>query len=64
MDLRKKSHKIGFIQYGPDVKYLFKTVQVKYFAPKYLKRTFEIMSHEFGPITSGPGTKYLLNTVK
>ena len=42
MDLRKKSHEIGSIKYGSDIKYLLNMVQyVKHFACKYLKRNFK-----------------------
>ena len=42
MDLWKKSHEIGSIKYGPDIKYLLNGVQYdKNFACKYLKRNFK-----------------------
>ena len=48
MDLRKKSHEIGSIKYGPDIKYLLNMVQyVKHFACKYLKRNFKKKKNHF-----------------
>ena len=39
-------------------------LDLKYFAPKYLKETFEEKSYDIRPIKSDPGMKYLVNMIQ